>query len=66
MPDERGAGNRTPIIIAIVGIAIELITLLLLGAKRIPETFATPLIGLGMLMAFIPLFVLARRARRRR
>ena len=66
MPDERGAGNRTPIIIAVAGIAIELITLVLLSSKRLPETFATPLIGLGMLMAFIPLFVLARRARHRR
>ena len=65
MAGER-SGNRTPIVIAAVGIAIEIVTLLLLSTKRIPETFATPLIALGMLMAFIPLFVLARRARRRR
>jgi hypothetical protein len=59
------SSNRTPIAIAVVGIIIEVVTLFLLSTKRIAESTATPLIISGMLMAFVPLFVLARRSRRR-
>ena len=57
--------NRIPIAIAIVGIAIELVVVFLLASKRLHMTFATPLIIVGMFMAFVPMFVAARRARRR-
>lgn len=58
--------NRIPIAIAVVGIVIELVAVYLLASKRVDFTFAQPLIIVGMLMAFVPLFVAARRARRRR
>jgi hypothetical protein len=59
------SSNRTPLVIAAIGIAIEVVTLLLLSSKRIPTSVGTPLIITGMLMAFVPLFVVARRSRRR-
>ncbi|HYC88914.1 MAG TPA: hypothetical protein VEO54_06865 [Thermoanaerobaculia bacterium] len=58
-------GNRTPIAIAVIGILVEVVTIYLLATKQIPESVATPLIITGMLMAFVPLFVVARRSRRR-
>ena len=58
-------GTRTPIVIAVIGLAIEAVVLVLLSTKRIHMTVATPLIITGMLMAFVPLFVAARRGRRR-
>lgn len=57
-------GNRTPLAIAAIGLVIEAVTLFLLASKRISEGVATPLIITGMLMAFVPLFVVARRSRR--
>ena len=54
-----------PIAIAIIGIVLEGVVLYLLASKRIPEQYATPLIITGMLMAFVPLFLVARRSRRR-
>ncbi|HVE72295.1 MAG TPA: hypothetical protein VNI54_13080 [Thermoanaerobaculia bacterium] len=57
--------NRTPIVIAVIGLAIEAVVLVLLSTKRIHMTVATPLIIMGMLMAFVPLFVVARRSRKR-
>ena len=57
--------NRLPIAIALVGIVIELVTVYLLASKRLDFTYGQPLIIVGMLMAFVPLFVVARRARRR-
>ena len=58
-------GNRTPIVIAAIGLVIEAVTIYLLSAKQISESVATPLIITGMLMAFVPLFVVARRSRKR-
>ena len=58
-------GNRTPIAIAVIGILVEAVTLYLLATKQLAESVATPLIITGMLMAFVPLFVVARRSRRR-
>ncbi len=66
MPETRTGGNKTAIIIAVLGIAIELIGIALLSSDRITTTVAVPLMGLGMLMAFVPIFLLARRARHRR
>lgn len=59
------AGNRTPLTIAAIGLVIEIAVIVLLSSKRIPESTATPLLITGMLMAFVPLFVVARRARRK-
>lgn len=57
--------KRSAIVIGACGIAIEVIAVLLLAQKKIPSTFGTPLVITGMLMAFVPLFVLARSKRRR-
>ena len=57
--------NRTPIVIAAIGLIIEIVVIYLLSSKQISETVATPLMITGMLMAFVPLFVVARRSRRR-
>ena len=59
------SSNRTPIVIAILGIVLEAVVLYLLSSKQISEQYATPLIITGMLMAFVPLFVLSRRSRKR-
>ena len=57
--------NRIPIAIGIAGILIEAVTVYLLASKRMPPAYAQPLIIVGMFMAFVPVFVAARRARRR-
>lgn len=57
--------NRIPIIIAVIGIVLEGIAIWLMASKRIPVSTATPLILAGMFMAFVPIFVAARRAKRR-
>ncbi|HET8772866.1 MAG TPA: hypothetical protein VFP80_03710 [Thermoanaerobaculia bacterium] len=56
--------KRTAIILGVVGIAIEVIAVLLLAQKRIPTTYGLPLVVAGMFLAFVPLFVLARMRRR--
>lgn len=58
-------GNRTPIAIAVAGIVVEVVVIYLLSTKQLSESVATPLMITGMLMAFVPLFVVARRSRRR-
>ncbi|MGN6184609.1 MAG: hypothetical protein ACTHQM_13250 [Thermoanaerobaculia bacterium] len=57
--------KRTALILGIAGIAIEVITVLLLSQHRIHAKIATPIIIGGMLLAFIPMFVVARHSRRR-
>lgn len=57
-------GKRTAVVIGVAGILIELVTVLLLASHRISSSVATPVIILGMLMAFVPLFLAARRAKR--
>ena len=59
----RPRGNRIPIILAVAGIAIELVAVALLATKTLPPTFGVPLVMAGMFLAFVPVFVLARRAR---
>lgn len=56
--------KRTAILLGVVGIAIEVIAVLLLAQKRIPTTYGLPLVVAGMFLAFVPLFVLARMRRR--
>ena len=58
--------NRIPIAIAVAGIVIEIVAIVLLSSKAISTTVAVPLIGLGMFLALVPMFALARRARERR
>jgi hypothetical protein len=53
--------KRTAIIIGIAGIALELVTVILLASKRIPPSYGTPMVITGMFLAFVPVFVLARR-----
>ena len=57
--------KRTAIILGVLGIAIEVIAVLMLAQKRIPTTYGVPLAVAGMFLAFVPLFVLARMRRRR-
>jgi hypothetical protein len=57
--------KRTAILLGVAGIAIELITVLLLAQKKIPTTYGVPLAVVGMFLAFVPLFVVARMRRRR-
>lgn len=56
--------NAIPIAIALVGIVIEIIGITLIASKRLSTAAATPLVIVGMFLAFVPLFVLARRAKR--
>ena len=57
--------KRTAVILGVIGIAIEVIAVLLLAQKKIPTTYGIPLVVAGMFLAFVPLFVLARIRRRR-
>ena len=61
---EPRRSKAVPIAIALAGIVIEIIGIYLITSKRLSTGAATPLVILGMLMAFVPLFVLARRSRR--
>lgn len=56
--------KRTAIIFGLIGIAIELIAVVLLAQRRVPPAFGIPLVVAGMFLAFVPLFVLARMRRR--
>ncbi|HEX7828490.1 MAG TPA: hypothetical protein VF787_02480 [Thermoanaerobaculia bacterium] len=58
--------KRTAMILGILGILTEAITLYLLASKQIAESVATPILVGGMLLAFIPLFVVARHSKRPR
>jgi uncharacterized membrane protein len=53
------------IVMAVLGIAVEIAVLYLLSQKRITSGVAMPLIIAGMFLGFVPMFVVARRARRR-
>ena len=57
--------KRTAVILGVIGIAIEVIAVMLLAQKKIPTTYGIPLVVAGMFLAFVPLFVLARMRRRR-
>lgn len=63
MHDVKKRSNKIPIAIAIFGITLELVAIWLLASKRIPMATASPLILAGMFLAFVPIFVAARRAR---
>ena len=59
------SSKRTAIILGVIGIAIEIIAVVLIAQKRIPTTYGIPLVVAGMFLAFVPLFALARMKRRR-
>jgi hypothetical protein len=56
--------NRWLIAIALFGIALELVAIGLLASRRISVPIAMPIIIVGMFTAFVPIFAVARRARR--
>lgn len=64
MPSNWDRSKRIAIVIGILGIALEAITIFLLSSKRISTRVGTPLVITGMLVAFVPLFLLARRHKR--
>lgn len=55
--------KRTAILLGAIGIAVEVIAVVLLAQKRLPTTYGIPLVVAGMFLAFVPLFVLARMRR---
>ena len=59
------ARKRFTVALAIAGIAMEVLALMLLSSGRIGNGIAVPLIVAGMFLAFAPIFLVARRARRR-
>lgn len=60
---ESNRARRLTIIVAVIGIVLELVAIALLAAKRIPYPMALPMIVVGMFLAFVPVFVLTRRRR---
>lgn len=61
---EEQKTKRFAIALALAGIAIEVVALVLLASERIGTAVAVPLIVAGMFLAFAPVFLVARRARR--
>ena len=62
---ERGdKGRNTALMIAVAGIAIELIAIWLLKTGRLATPVAMPILIVGMFMAFVPAFALIRSRRR--
>lgn len=55
---------RIAAILGVAGLVIEAIAITLLATDRISSSVGKPLVVAGMLIAFVPLFVLSRRARR--
>ena len=64
MTDDRKKNNRFLIAIAMFGIVLELVAIGLLASRRITVPVAMPLVIVGMFTAFIPIFTVARRAKR--
>jgi cadmium resistance protein CadD (predicted permease) len=56
--------KKLVIAIALLGIAVEILAVVLLLQKRITSSTATPMIIAGMFLGFVPIFVVARRAKR--
>lgn len=56
--------KQLSVVIAVIGIALEITAIVLLAQKRITTGFAMPMIIAGMFLAFVPVFVVARRAKR--
>lgn len=65
MQSDWERSKRTAIIIGVLGVILEAVTVILLASKRIPANFGTPLVVTGMLLAFVPIFLMARRHKKR-
>lgn len=65
MRSDWDRGKRIAVIIGIIGIAIEIAAIALLATKRVPTNIGMPLVVTGMFLAFVPIFVLSRRHKRR-
>lgn len=65
MSNEPDRGKRIALTIAAIGITLEVVTIFLLASERISSAVGMPLVMTGMFLAFVPVFVLARRQRRR-
>ncbi len=57
--------KKTATLLGIAGIVVEIVTLVLLSTKRLDSDVATPILVGAMLLAFIPMFVVARHSRKR-
>ncbi|HEU4522328.1 MAG TPA: hypothetical protein VFT12_10015 [Thermoanaerobaculia bacterium] len=57
--------KRFLISIGVAGIMIELIAVALLAAKTLTTGIAVPIMVVGMFLALVPMFALARSARKR-
>lgn len=62
LPD-RKKRRTLAIRMAVLGIAVELLAIWLYTGDRVPRSVAMPLIIGGMLLAFIPLFMVTRSRR---
>lgn len=61
MPNDWNRTRKFAIVIGVVGIVIEVIAVFLMAQKRVPSSVGTPLVVVGMFLAFVPVFVMARR-----
>ncbi|HEX8254928.1 MAG TPA: hypothetical protein VF846_17415 [Thermoanaerobaculia bacterium] len=64
MADESKRTKTFSVVLALAGIAIEIVAIALMSSERISVQTAMPLIIAGMFLAFAPIFLAARRARR--
>ena len=64
MDDQRRKNNRFLLGLALIGIALEIVAIALLAAGRLEVPIAMPIVIGGMLIAFAPIFAVARRAKR--
>ena len=60
---ESNRARKLTIIVALIGIVLELVAIALLAGQRITYPTALPMIVVGMFLAFVPIFVLTRRRR---
>lgn len=64
MSETGNKGRNTTLLIAVAGIAIEMVAIWLLRSGRIATPVAMPILIVGMFMAFVPAFALIRSRRR--
>ncbi len=55
MTEESKSNKKLFIIIAVVGILLELVVIILLASERITVAVAMPLLIIGMFVAFAPI-----------
>ena len=64
MAEESKPNKRLFVIIAVVGILLELIVIFLMASERITVTTAMPLLIIGMFVAFAPIFMSSIKSKR--